>query len=62
MVGARGALSDAPLVDEAQADAVVVAVAPPREAEDGLQPRAGTVDATLRYGVDLAELAERAGG
>ncbi|MFF8344600.1 leucyl aminopeptidase family protein [Cellulosimicrobium funkei] len=55
-------LSDAPLVDEAQADAVVVAVAPPREAEDGLQPRAGTVDATLRYGVDLAELAERAGG
>ncbi|WP_144722455.1 M17 family metallopeptidase [Cellulosimicrobium sp. TH-20] len=62
VVGARGALSDAPLVDEAQADAVVVAVAPPREAEDGLQPRAGTVDATLRYGVDLAELAERAGG
>ncbi|GLY56590.1 leucyl aminopeptidase family protein [Cellulosimicrobium cellulans] len=62
VVGARGVLSDAPLVDEAQADAVVVAVAPPREAEDGLQPRAGTVDATLRYGVDLAELAERAGG
>ncbi|PTU55836.1 leucyl aminopeptidase [Sphaerisporangium cinnabarinum] len=62
VVGARGTLSDAPLVDESQADAVVVAVAPPREAEDGLQPRAGTVDATVRYGVDLAELAERAGG
>ncbi len=62
VVGARGTLSDAPLVDESQADAVVVGVAPPREAEDGLQPRAGTVDATVRYGVDLAELAERAGG
>jgi leucyl aminopeptidase len=62
VVGARGALSDAALLDDAQVDAVVVAVAPPREAEDGLQPRAGTVDATVRYGVDLAELAERAGG
>lgn len=62
MVGARGVLSDAALLDDAQVDAVVVAVAPPREAEDGLQPRAGTVDATVRYGVDLAELAERAGG
>ncbi|QJW37314.1 leucyl aminopeptidase family protein [Cellulosimicrobium protaetiae] len=62
VVGARGRLSDSPLVDDAQVDAVVVAVAPPREAEDGLQPRAGTVDATVRYGVDLAELAERAGG
>ena len=62
MVGARGGLIDAALLDDAQADAVVVAVAPPREAEDGLQPRAGTVDATVRYGVDLAELAERAGG
>ncbi|MDF9875778.1 leucyl aminopeptidase family protein [Cellulosimicrobium cellulans] len=62
VVGARGGLIDAALLDDAQADAVVVAVAPPREAEDGLQPRAGTVDATVRYGVDLAELAERAGG
>ena len=62
MVGARGALSDAVLLDDTQVDAVVVAVAPPREAEDGLQPRAGTIDATVRYGVDLAELAERAGG
>ncbi|WP_264031914.1 leucyl aminopeptidase family protein [Cellulosimicrobium sp. SH8] len=62
VVGARGALSGTALLDDAQVDAVVVAVAPPREAEDGLQPRAGTVDATVRYGVDLAELAERAGG
>ncbi|NDO89452.1 leucyl aminopeptidase family protein [Cellulosimicrobium composti] len=62
VVGARGRLSDAALLDDAQVDAVVVAVAPPREADDGLQPRSGTIDATLRYGVDLAELAERAGG
>ncbi len=62
VVGARGGLTDSPLLDDAQVAAVVVAVAPPSEADDGLQPRAGTVDATVRYGIDLAELAERSGG
>lgn len=49
------------LTDDAVA-ALVVAVAPPLEEEDGLQPRAGTVDAAARYGIDLAELADRTGG
>lgn len=62
VVGARGGLTDSTLLDDTQVAAVVVAVAPPREADDGLQPRAGTVDATVRYGIDLAELAERSGG
>jgi leucyl aminopeptidase len=38
-------------------DAVAVPVAP---GEDGVQPRAGTADLAARYGIDLADLAERA--
>lgn len=42
-------------------DALVVPVAPPAEAGDGVQPRAGTAEAAARYGIDLGDLAERLG-
>lgn len=62
VVAARGTVRESPLLVDDDVAALVVAVAPAREPGDGLQPRAGTVDAAVRYGVDLAELAERSGG
>ncbi|WP_265520899.1 leucyl aminopeptidase family protein [Oerskovia flava] len=62
VVGAPGTLLECTFLADSDVSATVVAVAPPREAEDGLQPRAGTVDAAARYGIDLAELSDRAGG
>ncbi|HEY0186520.1 MAG TPA: leucyl aminopeptidase family protein [Cellulomonas sp.] len=59
-----GSLASSALLLEPDVDAVAVPVAPavpgdPEETE--LQPRQGTADAAARYGIDLAELAERAG-
>ncbi|MCB7136509.1 leucyl aminopeptidase family protein [Cellulosimicrobium marinum] len=62
VVAARGTVHDSPLLTEDDVAALVVAVAPARERGDGPQPRAGTAEAAARYGVDLAELADRAGG
>ena len=59
-----GSLATSDLLLEADVDAVAVPVAPsaPDEPDDtDLQPRRGTADAAARYGIDLAELAERAG-
>jgi leucyl aminopeptidase len=61
---AAGSLASSDLLLEQDVDAVAVPVAPavpgdPEETE--LQPRQGTADAAARYGIDLAELAERAG-
>lgn len=55
---AVGSLESCTFLDDV--DAVAVAVGSPVDGDDELQPRAGTVEASLRYGVDLAELAERA--
>jgi len=52
---------DSPLLVDGSVDAVAVQVAPRRAGDDALQPRSGTPQAAARYGVDLAELAERAG-
>jgi len=41
--------------------ALAVPVAPPADGETEVQPRAGTADAAARYGIDLGDLAERAG-
>lgn len=61
-VAAHGAsVVDSPLLTDGSVDAVAVQVAPPRAGDDALQPRSGTPQAAARYGVDLAELAERAG-
>ena len=62
MVETPGTVLDCPFLTDDAVSALVVAVAPPLEEEDGLQPRAGTVDAAARYGIDLAELADRSGG
>ncbi|MET4224505.1 leucyl aminopeptidase family protein [Oerskovia enterophila] len=62
VVETPGTVLDCPFLTDDAVSALVVAVAPPLEEEDGLQPRAGTVDAAARYGIDLAELADRSGG
>jgi leucyl aminopeptidase len=41
--------------------ALAVPIAPAADGEIEVQPRAGTADAAARYGIDLGELAERAG-
>lgn len=43
-----------------EVDAIAVGVGAPVVGDDELQPRAGTVHASARYRIDLAELAERA--
>ncbi|HEY0215230.1 MAG TPA: leucyl aminopeptidase family protein [Cellulomonas sp.] len=61
---AAGSLASSSLLLERDVDAVAVPVAPavPGEPDEtDLQPRQGTADAAARYGIDLAELAERAG-
>lgn len=58
VVLAEGTLATCTDLDDVEA--VAVAVGSPVDGDDELQPRAGTVDASLRYGIDLAELAERA--
>ncbi|MFC8193236.1 leucyl aminopeptidase family protein [Cellulomonas sp. NPDC057328] len=52
---------DSPLLEDGSVDAVAVQVAPARDGDDALEPRTGTPQAAARYGIDLAELAERAG-
>lgn len=54
-----GALVSSPLLTDGTVDAVAVPVAPAGPGDDGVQPREGTADAAVRYGVDLAEVAER---
>jgi leucyl aminopeptidase len=49
--------SSALLADE-EVDALVLPVAPPGDDDEGVQPRAGAVDAALRYGLDLARLTD----
>ncbi len=53
-----GSVDDAAL---GSADALVLPVAPGAEGDDGVQPRAGVAEAAARYGVDLADLADRLG-
>src|SRR5690625_5092013 len=43
------------------ASALALPVAPPAAGETEVQPRWGTADAALLYGIDLAELAVRSG-
>ncbi len=50
-----------PTADLSDADALVVPVAPAADGDEGVQPRVGTAEAAVRYGVDLADLADRLG-
>src|SRR5690625_5372533 len=54
----RGTLSAEALVG---ASALALPVAPAAAGETEVQPRWGTADAALLYGIDLAELAVRSG-
>ncbi|NTW42438.1 MAG: leucyl aminopeptidase family protein, partial [Cellulomonadaceae bacterium] len=56
---ARGAIATSALLAASDVDAVVLPVAPPVDGDVDVQPRSGTADAAARYGVDLADLAER---
>jgi len=56
-----GTLADTPLLLDGTVDAVAVPVSPARSGDDSLTPGPGTAAAAARYGIDLAELAERAG-
>lgn len=55
-----GTLETCDLLEAATVDAIAVGVGAPIDGDDELQPRAGTVHASLRYRIDLAELAARA--
>lgn len=60
----QGTVADVDLTSGADGrpvDALAVPVAPAVDGEHDLQPRGGTADAAARYGIDLADLAERAG-
>ncbi|MCL2465390.1 MAG: leucyl aminopeptidase family protein, partial [Micrococcales bacterium] len=54
-------LVDTPLLADGSVQAVAVPVAPARMGDDGLVPGVGTAEVVARYGIDLSELAERAG-
>ncbi|GEL95694.1 leucyl aminopeptidase family protein [Cellulomonas composti] len=56
-----GAIASTPLLLESDVDAVAVQIAPPVEGDEGPQPRRGAASLAARYGIDLAEIAERAG-
>lgn len=60
VVVAETSLSGCTFLTEEEADAVAVAVAPSTAGDGEVQPRAGTVDAAVRYGVDLGHAAEQA--
>lgn len=56
----RGTIETCTFLDDGTVDAIAVGVGAPVLGDDELQPRSGTVHASARYRVDLAELAERA--
>ncbi len=60
IVVSPGTLEDCDFLIDTQVDAIAVGVGAPVPGDDELQPRAGTVHASARYRIDLAELAERA--
>lgn len=56
-----GSIATTALLTDGSTDAVAVPVAPARTGDDALRPLQGTAEAAARYGVDLAEIGERAG-
>jgi leucyl aminopeptidase len=56
-----GVVADSSLLLEPDVDAVAVPLAPAGDGDEGAQPRRGAASTAARYGIDLAELAERAG-
>jgi len=56
-----GDVADLPTLTSGTIDALAVPVAPAVAGDDHLTPGPGTAQAAARFGIDLAELAERAG-
>ncbi|WP_019148300.1 leucyl aminopeptidase family protein [Timonella senegalensis] len=54
-----GTIESCDFLDAESVDAIAVGVGAPIAGDDELQPRAGTVHASARYRIDLAELAHR---
>ncbi|GIG19565.1 hypothetical protein Cch01nite_02890 [Cellulomonas chitinilytica] len=52
-------LGTSALLTDGSTDAVAVPVAPAGPGDEGVQPREGTAEAAARFGLDLAEIAER---
>ncbi|MFI2753477.1 leucyl aminopeptidase family protein [Cellulomonas sp. P22] len=61
MVLATGSVASTELLADPRVEALAVPVAPAAPDESDPQPRVGTADAAARYGIDLGELAGRAG-
>lgn len=53
-----GGVSSSALLRDDDVDALVLPVAPAGDEDEGVQPRAGAVDAAVRYGLDLARLTD----
>lgn len=60
MTVSGGSIATTTLLTDGSTDAVAVPVAPARAGDDALRPLEGTAEAAARYGVDLAEIGERA--
>ena len=56
-----GEVRDSALLTQDDVDALVLPLGRAADGEEGAQPRAGAADAAVRYGIDLADLAERLG-
>ena len=57
---AGGTVAASTLLTDGSTDAVAVPVSPARDGDDALVPGEGTAAAAARYGIDLAEIGERA--
>nr|WP_297426066.1 leucyl aminopeptidase family protein [uncultured Actinotalea sp.] len=53
-----GDVTSSDLLTDGGAEALVLPVAPAGDEDEGVQPRAGTADAAVRYGLDLAGLTD----
>src|SRR5450759_4664986 len=61
VVAVPGSLATSPLFTSGDVAAIALPIAPPADGETEVQPRGETTAAAIRYGLDLADLAERAG-
>lgn len=57
---AGGTIAASTLLSDGSTDAVAIPVSPARAGDDSLVPGEGAADAAARYGIDLAEICERA--
>ena len=60
VVASPGQLIDCAFFSSDEVEILAIPIAPAVEGGEDLQPRHGTVDAAVRYGIDFAELADRA--